>query len=89
MGAEIVAKSGAKKGEYPFQFHLLADRRLTDVIGQTDGTNRTVLYFFTVTGGTRGGDQTIGVLDVQSAEVGRFQDSDLFVIRTLADQIAV
>jgi serine phosphatase RsbU (regulator of sigma subunit)/putative methionine-R-sulfoxide reductase with GAF domain len=37
----------------------------------------------------RFGDQTIGVLDVQSAEVGRFDQSDLFVMRTLADQIAV
>lgn len=37
----------------------------------------------------RFGDQTIGVLDVQSAEVRRFQQSDLFVMRTLADQIAV
>ena len=37
----------------------------------------------------RFGDQNIGVLDVQSAEVGRFEDSDLFVMRTLADQIAV
>ncbi|MBK9712014.1 MAG: SpoIIE family protein phosphatase [Kouleothrix sp.] len=37
----------------------------------------------------RFGEQLIGVLDVQSAEVGRFSQSDLFVIRTLADQIAV
>ncbi len=37
----------------------------------------------------RFGDTTIGVLDVQSAEVGRFAQSDLFVMRTLADQIAV
>ncbi|HEX9370255.1 MAG TPA: GAF domain-containing SpoIIE family protein phosphatase [Roseiflexaceae bacterium] len=37
----------------------------------------------------RFGDQNIGVLDVQSAEAGRFQESDLFVMRTLADQIAV
>jgi serine phosphatase RsbU (regulator of sigma subunit)/putative methionine-R-sulfoxide reductase with GAF domain len=37
----------------------------------------------------RFGDQSIGVLDVQSAEVDRFQSSDLFVMRTLADQIAV
>jgi serine phosphatase RsbU (regulator of sigma subunit)/putative methionine-R-sulfoxide reductase with GAF domain len=37
----------------------------------------------------RFGDQSVGVLDVQSAEAGRFQESDLFVIRTLADQIAV
>jgi serine phosphatase RsbU (regulator of sigma subunit)/putative methionine-R-sulfoxide reductase with GAF domain len=37
----------------------------------------------------RFGDQNIGVLDVQSAEVGRFREGDLFVILTLADQIAV
>jgi serine phosphatase RsbU (regulator of sigma subunit)/putative methionine-R-sulfoxide reductase with GAF domain len=37
----------------------------------------------------RFGDQSIGVLDVQSAEAGRFRESDLFVIMTLADQIAV
>ncbi|NWG19625.1 MAG: SpoIIE family protein phosphatase [Chloroflexi bacterium] len=34
-------------------------------------------------------DQVIGVLDIQSAEPGRFQQSDLFVTRTLADQVAV
>jgi serine phosphatase RsbU (regulator of sigma subunit) len=37
----------------------------------------------------RFGDRTIGVLDVQSAEADRFRESDLFVMRTLADQIAV
>lgn len=37
----------------------------------------------------RFGDQIIGVLDVQSDEVGRFAQGDLFVMRTLADQIAV
>ncbi len=37
----------------------------------------------------RFGDQNIGVLDVQSAEAGRFHESDLFVMRTLAGQIAV
>jgi serine phosphatase RsbU (regulator of sigma subunit)/putative methionine-R-sulfoxide reductase with GAF domain len=37
----------------------------------------------------RFGDQNIGVLDVQSAETNRFHESDLFVILTLADQIAV
>jgi len=37
----------------------------------------------------RFGDRNIGVLDVQSAEAGRFEKSDLFVMRTLADQIAV
>lgn len=36
----------------------------------------------------RFGDQNIGVLDVQSAEVGRFSERDLSVIQTLADQIA-
>jgi serine phosphatase RsbU (regulator of sigma subunit)/putative methionine-R-sulfoxide reductase with GAF domain len=35
------------------------------------------------------GNAIIGVLDVQSAEVNDFNDSDLFVIQTLADQIAV
>lgn len=34
-------------------------------------------------------DQIIGVLDIQSAEPGRFQPGDLFVTRTLADQVAV
>jgi serine phosphatase RsbU (regulator of sigma subunit)/putative methionine-R-sulfoxide reductase with GAF domain len=37
----------------------------------------------------RFGDRTIGVLDVQSAAANRFSESDLFVMRTLADQIAV
>jgi serine phosphatase RsbU (regulator of sigma subunit)/putative methionine-R-sulfoxide reductase with GAF domain len=37
----------------------------------------------------RFGDRTIGVLDVQSAEANNFRESDLFVMRTLADQIAV
>ncbi len=37
----------------------------------------------------RFGDRNIGVLDVQSAEVGRFSEGDMFVMRTLADQIAV
>ncbi|HEU5101688.1 MAG TPA: SpoIIE family protein phosphatase, partial [Roseiflexaceae bacterium] len=37
----------------------------------------------------RFGDRNIGVLDVQSAEANRFRESDLFVMRTLADQIAV
>jgi serine phosphatase RsbU (regulator of sigma subunit)/putative methionine-R-sulfoxide reductase with GAF domain len=37
----------------------------------------------------RFGDRNIGVLDVQSAEANRFRDSDMFVMRTLADQIAV
>jgi serine phosphatase RsbU (regulator of sigma subunit)/putative methionine-R-sulfoxide reductase with GAF domain len=37
----------------------------------------------------RFGDELIGVLDVQSAEIGRFQQSDLFVMQTLADQLAV
>jgi serine phosphatase RsbU (regulator of sigma subunit)/putative methionine-R-sulfoxide reductase with GAF domain len=36
----------------------------------------------------RFGDQNIGVLDVQSAEIGRFSERDLSVIQTLADQIA-
>ena len=35
------------------------------------------------------GDQVIGVLDVQSDQVDNFDAEDLFVIRTLADQIAV
>ena len=34
-------------------------------------------------------EKVIGVLDIQSAEAGRFQRSDLFVTRTLADQVAV
>jgi serine phosphatase RsbU (regulator of sigma subunit)/putative methionine-R-sulfoxide reductase with GAF domain len=37
----------------------------------------------------RFGDTLIGVLDVQSTEVGRFQRSDRFVMQTLADQLAV
>lgn len=37
----------------------------------------------------RYGDQLIGVLDVQSTQVARFAESDLFVVRTLADQIAI
>ena len=36
----------------------------------------------------RFGEEVVGVLDVQSAEVGRFQESDLFVMQTLAGQIA-
>ncbi|NTU84284.1 MAG: SpoIIE family protein phosphatase, partial [Chloroflexales bacterium] len=37
----------------------------------------------------RVGDQVVGVLDVQSDEVDDFDADDMFVIRTLADQIAV
>ncbi len=36
----------------------------------------------------RYGDSTIGVLDVQSVTPGRFSDTDLFVMETLAGQIA-
>ncbi|GAB4212450.1 MAG: SpoIIE family protein phosphatase [Roseiflexaceae bacterium] len=36
----------------------------------------------------RFGDDCIGVLDVQSAEPDRFSDADLFVVQTLAGQIA-
>lgn len=35
------------------------------------------------------GEQIIGVLDVQSAELNDFNADDLFVMRTLADQIAI
>jgi PAS domain S-box-containing protein len=35
------------------------------------------------------GEQTVGVLDVQSPEVGAFDDNDVKVMETLADQIAV
>jgi serine phosphatase RsbU (regulator of sigma subunit)/putative methionine-R-sulfoxide reductase with GAF domain len=34
-------------------------------------------------------DAVVGVLDVQSAEVGAFDQNDLFILRTLADQVAV
>jgi len=34
-------------------------------------------------------DQVLGVLDVQSTEVGGFGQNDIFVLRTLADQVAV
>ncbi len=37
----------------------------------------------------RVGDQVIGVLDVQSDQVDDFDAEDLFVMRTLADQIAI
>lgn len=37
----------------------------------------------------RFGDQTVGVLDLQSTEIGRFRKRDLSVMQTLADQIAV
>lgn len=37
----------------------------------------------------RVGDQVVGVLDVQSDQVEDFDADDLFVMRTLADQIAV
>lgn len=37
----------------------------------------------------RFGNTCLGVLDLQSAEVNRFTDSDLFVLETLGDQIAV
>ncbi len=35
------------------------------------------------------GDELIGVLDVQSDQIAAFSDTDLFVLQTLADQIAV
>ncbi|MCX6031473.1 MAG: GAF domain-containing protein [Chloroflexi bacterium] len=34
-------------------------------------------------------DEVVGVLDVQSTEVGAFDQNDLFILRTLADQVAV
>ncbi|MCS6938192.1 MAG: SpoIIE family protein phosphatase [Roseiflexus sp.] len=34
-------------------------------------------------------EKVIGVLDIQSTEAGRFQRSDLFITRTLADQVAI
>jgi GAF domain-containing protein len=34
-------------------------------------------------------DRTIGVLDVQSSESWQFQDTDMFVMQTLADQVAL
>ncbi len=37
----------------------------------------------------RFGERRIGVLDVRSEEQGRFAQSDLFVMQTLADQVAV
>jgi len=37
----------------------------------------------------RMGDQTVGVLDIQSPECSAFDDSDIKVMETLADQIAV
>jgi PAS domain S-box-containing protein len=37
----------------------------------------------------RVGDQTVGVLDVQSPETGAFDENDVKVMETLADQIAV
>jgi len=37
----------------------------------------------------RSGDQTVGVLDVQSPERGAFDENDVKVMETLADQIAV
>jgi serine phosphatase RsbU (regulator of sigma subunit)/putative methionine-R-sulfoxide reductase with GAF domain len=37
----------------------------------------------------RFGDQRLGVLDVQSTEPGTFTDDDLFIMQTLAGQIAV
>jgi GAF domain-containing protein len=37
----------------------------------------------------RSGDQTIGVLDVQSPRLRAFDENDVRVMETLADQIAV
>ncbi|MCS6840503.1 MAG: SpoIIE family protein phosphatase [Roseiflexus sp.] len=37
----------------------------------------------------RSAEKVIGVLDIQSTEAGRFQSSDLFITRTLADQVAI
>lgn len=34
-------------------------------------------------------DEVVGVLDVQSTQAGAFGEDDLFVLRTLADQVAV
>jgi serine phosphatase RsbU (regulator of sigma subunit)/putative methionine-R-sulfoxide reductase with GAF domain len=34
-------------------------------------------------------DQLVGILDVQSSEVWRFDETDMFVIQTLADQVAL
>jgi serine phosphatase RsbU (regulator of sigma subunit)/signal transduction protein with GAF and PtsI domain len=35
------------------------------------------------------GEDLVGVLDVQSGETGAFDEEDIFILRTLADQIAV
>jgi serine phosphatase RsbU (regulator of sigma subunit)/putative methionine-R-sulfoxide reductase with GAF domain len=35
------------------------------------------------------GGETIGALDVESNEVGAFSDDDIYILRTLADQIAI
>ncbi|MGE5262992.1 MAG: SpoIIE family protein phosphatase [Acidobacteriota bacterium] len=35
------------------------------------------------------GKETVGVLDVQSAEVGEFSQDDVFILRTLAAQVAI
>ena len=37
----------------------------------------------------RAGKQVIGVLDVQSADRNSFDESDVLVMETLADQLAV
>jgi GAF domain-containing protein len=37
----------------------------------------------------RSGDQTIGVLDIQSPKLNAFDENDVKVMETLADQIAV
>ena len=37
----------------------------------------------------RVGDQTVGVLDVQSPEANAFDENDVKVMETLADQIAI
>ncbi|WP_298820117.1 SpoIIE family protein phosphatase [Chloroflexus sp.] len=79
LGQGLVGEA-AQRGEPVLAGDVLTDRR---VIRDTQQTRSELAVPLRV------GTTVIGVLDVQSDEPDDFDDDDLFVIRTLADQIAI
>jgi len=78
-GEGIVGKA-ARDGQYVLVNDLQHDER---ALGEAPDTRAELAVPI------RFGDRRIGVLDVQSTEPDSFDKSDLFVMQTLADQIAV
>jgi serine phosphatase RsbU (regulator of sigma subunit)/putative methionine-R-sulfoxide reductase with GAF domain len=101
----LVFRASTAQGEALARLRQIALRRINGIVGAAAVEQRPVLVndvrqdpryigddwhtLAELAVPLRFGDQNIGVLDVQSAEAGRFHESDLFVMQTLADQIAV